>query len=210
MRADTPLINFSQATNVITVSQYAAFLNAEAASDPHHLYDLAMGGDPSVGNIERSGEDGHYSYGFSQAAANAPIMYVGTEAGMRFCNWLQNIAAQSTETAIVQPCLSTEAGTYDLRASSMVANPRASYLLTSEEEINFTTLHCNKVELIVVFNSAAVGQMIGGSEVEEIGEIFGSEEFIETIVTSLGAVALGLGTGGRDSEITEHENSDTS
>ncbi len=167
----TTPINFLQATNVVTVSQYTQFLNAVAVTDPHHLYDPAMGGDPSVGNILRFGEAGSYSYGFVETQANDPVFYVGTEAGMRFCNWESNGG--------------TETGAYNISSSGeIVANPGSAYLLTSEEEINFTALHCNKVDLVVVFNSAALGQMFEEPVLEAAGEILGGGE-VGTVVTAV-------------------------
>ncbi len=47
-------------TYEVTNAQYAAFLNAKAATDRHNLYDISMGSSP-FGGISRSGVDGSYT-----------------------------------------------------------------------------------------------------------------------------------------------------
>ena len=48
-------------TTEVTNAQYAAFLNAKAASDPLALYNTSMGSD-ARGGITRSGVSGSYTY----------------------------------------------------------------------------------------------------------------------------------------------------
>ncbi len=44
----------------VTIAQYAAFLNAVAASDPHGLYNSSMTTDQSIAGIARIGSPGSY------------------------------------------------------------------------------------------------------------------------------------------------------
>src|SRR4051812_33106577 len=46
----------------VTVGQYAAFLNAVAATDTYLLYNSSMASDPRIAAISRSGSAGTYTY----------------------------------------------------------------------------------------------------------------------------------------------------
>lgn len=46
----------------VTISQYAAFLNAVAKTDKYFLYDERMATDLNSAGITRSGSEGNYSY----------------------------------------------------------------------------------------------------------------------------------------------------
>jgi hypothetical protein len=90
-----------------TIGQYTAFLNAVAKSDPHGLYDPALGDRDTIRGISRSGTDGNYVYyaknvsQFSggKTSASLPITFVGFHEAARFVNWLHNGQGKgSTET----------------------------------------------------------------------------------------------------------------
>jgi len=83
-------------TTPVTNAQYAAFLNAVAATDPHGLWNSDMGSSVH-GGITRSGDDGSYTYsvrtadsGFNdgQSMANMPVNFVSFWSAARFTNWL--------------------------------------------------------------------------------------------------------------------------
>lgn len=59
----------------VTVGQYAAFLNAVAATDTYGLYNPAMATDLTIAGISRSGASGSYSYSVL-GSANKPVTYV--------------------------------------------------------------------------------------------------------------------------------------
>jgi formylglycine-generating enzyme required for sulfatase activity len=89
------------------IGQYTAFLNAVAKSDPHGLYDPALGDLDTIRGISRSGTDGNYVYyvknvsQFSggKTSASLPITFVGFLDAVRFVNWLHNGQGNgSTET----------------------------------------------------------------------------------------------------------------
>lgn len=103
----------------VTVAQYAAFLNAKAATDPYGLFDENM-------EIIRDGDDGRYTYTVEAGKANRPIRFIEPLNGIRFCNWLHN-GGQNGDT---------ESGAYNFTAP-IIPGPRtagARFFLPSENE----------------------------------------------------------------------------
>ncbi len=101
-------------TYEVTNAEYAAFLNAVAATDPHELYSPLMArGD--YGGIDRSGSSGSYRYAARAERANKPVNCVSFWCAARFANWLTNGQP-------VGPCgpTTTETGCYNLNG---VTNP---------------------------------------------------------------------------------------
>ncbi len=99
----------------VTSSQYCAFLNAVAASDPYGIYHPAMAGttDGNPGIIQ-SGSPGSYTYSVIDGRGNNPVTDVSFWNATRFANWLDNgepIGAEGSGT--------TETGTYDLYDTAM-------------------------------------------------------------------------------------------
>jgi formylglycine-generating enzyme required for sulfatase activity len=76
------------AAREVTNAQYAAFLNAKAASDPLGLYnaDMATAG----GGITRSGSSGGYAYSAVPGRESQPVNHVSYFDTLRFANWLHN------------------------------------------------------------------------------------------------------------------------
>ena len=96
----------------ITISQYTAFLNAVAASDPYRLYNPSLMTNPINGGITRSGSDGSYVYTPIAGTDQLPITGVSWFDAARFVNWLDNgqpSGASSEQT--------TEDGTYTLNGA---------------------------------------------------------------------------------------------
>ena len=96
----------------ITISQYTAFLNAVAASDPYRLYNPTLMTNPINGGITRSGSDGSYVYTPITGTDQLPITGVSWFDAARFVNWLDNgqpSGASSEQT--------TEDGTYTLNGA---------------------------------------------------------------------------------------------
>jgi formylglycine-generating enzyme len=83
----------------VTAAQYTAFLNAVAMSDPYGLYNQEMWTHDLGCKIQRSGEDGNYSYSVAPEYANRPVNFVSFWDSCRFANWLHNGQGDgSTET----------------------------------------------------------------------------------------------------------------
>jgi formylglycine-generating enzyme required for sulfatase activity len=75
------------ARHEVTNAQYAAFLNAKAASDPLGLYNTDMA---TWGGIARTGSPGSYTYGAVPGRENMPATPVSYFDALRFANWLHN------------------------------------------------------------------------------------------------------------------------
>jgi formylglycine-generating enzyme required for sulfatase activity len=116
----------------VTNPQYAAFLNAAAASDPLGLYNTGMGSDASFGGITQSGSDGSYSYTVKAGFEDKPVTYVSFYDALRFSNWLNN----------GEGAADTETGAYELlggtpvpsNGATVTREPGASTFLPSENE----------------------------------------------------------------------------
>lgn len=120
----------------VTASQYTAFLNAVAATDPYGLYNTAMASDEAGCQIIRTGTAGSYTYSVATDFANRPVNYVSWGDAARFSNWLSN--GQPTG---VQNAATTEDGAYTLSGAtsgsallSVTRNSSANWFLTSENE----------------------------------------------------------------------------
>jgi len=112
-------------------SQYAAFLNAVAASDTYHLYNASMGSD-ARGGITQGGSAGSYTYSVKSGYANMPVVYVSLYDSLRFANWLQN--GQPTGA---QGIGTTETGTYTFTGETTVGGRNALsmfYAVATENE----------------------------------------------------------------------------
>ena len=111
----------------VTNAQYAAFLNARAASDPFALYNTNMAG--TFGGITRSGSDGSYSYSTVSGRENNPVNFVSFWDATRFANWLHNGQGNGD----------TETGAYTLTpggisANTITRNAGWQWAVTSENE----------------------------------------------------------------------------
>ena len=121
--------DFRIGTYEVTNSQYAAFLNAVAASDPNGLYNVSMGSD-TRGGITRTGTDGNYSYSVKTNMGNKPVNYVSWYDAARMSNWMTN----------GQGAGDTESGVYTLTGTTSISgitrdlsNPNQVFLPTEDE-----------------------------------------------------------------------------
>jgi formylglycine-generating enzyme required for sulfatase activity len=119
--------SYNIGTTEVTNAQYAAFLNAVAASDPFNLYNTNMAG--SFGGITRSGSVGSYTYSIVPGRANNPVNFVSFWDATRYANWLQN--GQSNGD--------TETGAYTLTVGGIIGNTVTrnagwQWAVTSEDE----------------------------------------------------------------------------
>lgn len=113
--------------------QYAAFLNAVAADDPHSLYNTNSAADIHSG-IERSGMAGEYFYAVKPGMGHRPAVLVDFYDVLRFCNWLHH-----GQPSGAQDATTTEDGAYTLTPEALAAenvlrNPGARYWLPSDDE----------------------------------------------------------------------------
>ena len=120
------------ARNETTISQYAEFLNAVAATDTYSLYSANMTNSHNNG-IARSGVSGSFTYSVASGSANKPITYVSWFDAARFTNWMHN--GQLTGA---QNNLTTEGGAYTLNGAvsgvSISKNVGATVWIPSENE----------------------------------------------------------------------------
>jgi len=140
--------SFSIGKTEITNSQYVAFLNAVADSDPYELYSSGM---DSFG-IARNGISGSYAYDVKPPLLNGsytwgdkPVVYVSSGDAMRFANWMHN--GQPTGP---QNGSTTEDGAYTLNGAvtdvaliAVTRNPGASWWLPNEDEWYKAAYHKN-------------------------------------------------------------------
>jgi len=113
--------------------QYAAFLNAMAADDPHSLYNTNSATDIHAG-IGRSGSPGEYFYTVKPGMGHRPVVLVDFYDVLRFCNWLHH-----GQPSGAQDATTTEDGAYTLTPEALAAenvlrNPDARYWLPSDDE----------------------------------------------------------------------------
>jgi formylglycine-generating enzyme len=119
----------------VTVGQYAAFLNAVAATDTYGLFDPSMASDPYIAGIAQNCAGGNCSYSVI-GSANHPITVVSWGDAARFANWVQNgqpIGAEGPAT--------TETGAYTLNGAITLAslgtilrNAGAKWFIPTENE----------------------------------------------------------------------------
>ena len=118
-------------TTEVTNAQYAAFLNAKAATDPLALYNTNMDSN-ARGGITRSGVSGSYTYAPKTNMADKPVNYVSWYDSIRFANWLNNgQGAGDTETGAYTLLGGTPTPSNGL---SITRNSGSTWWLTSEDE----------------------------------------------------------------------------
>lgn len=123
---------FEMGKFAVTVSQYAALLNAVAADDTYGLYLPAM----ANYGIGHSGSAGDYSYTVDPARSNRPARYISWGNAVRFTNWLANGQPVGT-----QNLGTTESGSYFLNGATshealndVVRLPDATYVVPTQDE----------------------------------------------------------------------------
>jgi formylglycine-generating enzyme len=103
----------------VTIGQYAEFLNAMAANDPHKLWNGSMG-------INRIGAPGAFRYEAIAGQAKKPVVSVSFLDAMRFVNWLHNGQGKGD----------AETGAYDIAKHGGLAvhEPGAKVWIATENE----------------------------------------------------------------------------
>ena len=116
----------------VTLTQYAAFLNAVAQTDRYSLYNPSMATDLNVAGIKRKGTSGKYTYAVIGSGAR-PVTYVSWFDAARFCNWLQN----GQPAGLGEVAGSTEQGAYTLNGANsgiILKNASAVYWIPTGSE----------------------------------------------------------------------------
>ncbi len=122
---------FQIGTYEVTNAEYAAFLNAVAATDTHGLYKDNLMNHATHGGIDRHGTSGNYSYTVREGFANKPIHSVNYWDAARFANWLSN--GQKTGS---QDATTTESGVYALNG---VTYPTSNFASALRNESAFSS-----------------------------------------------------------------------
>jgi formylglycine-generating enzyme required for sulfatase activity len=129
----------------VTTGQYAAFLNAVAATDPYGLYDTRMWSHAQGCKIERTGAPGSFAYSVAPDWANRPVNFISWGDAARFANWLHN--GQPTGSPDLT---TTEDGSYflngkqsDFELESVVREPDATWVIPTENEWYKAAYHKN-------------------------------------------------------------------
>jgi formylglycine-generating enzyme required for sulfatase activity len=129
----------------VTAGQYAAFLNAVAATDTYALYHVNMGTHAEGCKIVRTGLLGSYTYSVAPDWANRPVNFVTWGDAARFANWLHN--GQPTGA---QDLTTTEDGSYflngmtsDKQLEEVVREPDATWVIPTENEWYKAAYHKN-------------------------------------------------------------------
>jgi sulfatase modifying factor 1 len=118
----------------VTLTQYAAFLNAVAATDAYSLYNPSLATGINRAGIARTGTTGSYHYSVI-GNGQCPAMYVTWFNAARFTNWLHNGHPNTGS----QTAATTEDGAYTLNGavsdgSNIAKNVNAKYWIPSENE----------------------------------------------------------------------------
>lgn len=153
----------------VTLAQYAAFLNAVAATDTHSLYNPNLETNLNIAGISRSGTSGNFTYNVF-GTATRPVTFVSWFDAARFCNWLHNGRPRGAQVAST-----TERGAYTLDGATsggleITRNPGAKFWIPSEDEWYKAAYHQPAAEggdaddywLYPTRSNAAPGNLIGG------------------------------------------------
>lgn len=121
-------------TTAVTNSQYTAFLNSVAKSDPNKLYNTSMAN--YYGGITRSGTAGSYIYTVKEGRGDNPVNFVSFLDAARFSNWLTNgaNASASTETGMYTIIPHSIAAYIVVSDRNEAAWAAGGYAITSEDE----------------------------------------------------------------------------
>lgn len=129
----------------VTAGQYASFLSAVAADDPHGLYSPLMWTHEHGCKIERNGSPGGYTYSVAPDLADRPVNFVSFGDAIRFANWLHN-----GQPSGAQDLSTTEDGSYflngmtaDWELEALVREPDATWVVPSEDEWYKAAYHAN-------------------------------------------------------------------
>ena len=120
-------------TYEVTNSQYAAFLNSVASSDPFGLYNTNMGTNPR-GGIIRSGADGSYTYAVKTNMADKPVNYVSWFDAARMSNWMTNGQGLNGGSGDTESGVYTFTGAFSIGAITRnLNNPNQVFIPTNDE-----------------------------------------------------------------------------
>lgn len=116
---------------LVTQRQYAAFLNAVAATDTYQLFDIRMQTNINTAGLTRSGTSGSYTY-TTFGTGNQPITWLHWYDCARFANWMHNGQPTGTQNAAT-----TEQGAYTLNGTTngiILKNASANFWIPTGDE----------------------------------------------------------------------------
>ncbi len=124
----------------VTLSQYAAFLNAVAATDTHAVYNASMATNLNIAGIAQNGASPNFTYSVI-GTGTRPVTFVSWFDAARFCNWLHNGRPSGAQDATT-----TENGAYPLNGATtggltITRNPGAKFWIPSEDELYKAAYH---------------------------------------------------------------------
>jgi len=185
----------------VTLAQYAAFLNAVAATDTHNLYNLNLETNLNIAGISRSGSSGNFTYSVI-GTATRPVTFVSWFDAARFCNWLHNGRPGGAQIAST-----TERGAYTLGGATsggltITRNPGAKFWIPSENECYKAAYHqpagqggdSDNYWLYPSRSNTAPGNGIGALPLANHGNI---------VVSSILSVTQGAGIDSSQNYLTE-------
>ena len=122
-------------SSIVTASDYCAFLNQAAVTDPYHLYDTAMSTDPEAACILRVGAPGNWHYEVIAGREKFPITYLNEFDKKKYCDEM-DLSRLSSPSHIMCDGV-TEA---DQNKDPFLRSNQSSFSVT---EPNATTLSLN-------------------------------------------------------------------
>lgn len=140
---------------VVSATQYAAFLNTAAKSDPHHLYDEKMTSDRDTACIVRLGLPGNFHYETIAGRENSPVCYVNKDDNF-FYSSEQNLPIRESIEAPTSTLASDQQPFFVVTSASSslcIASPRPS---SSRSLLSLSSLG----EIVGGIGLAAVGHEI--------------------------------------------------
>ncbi|MFI0348615.1 MAG: hypothetical protein ACH346_07635, partial [Chthoniobacterales bacterium] len=81
----------------VTAREYCDFLNQAGVTDAAHLYNQAMGSDPTTACIVRLREPGKFQYQVIAGRENILITYVNQRQQAFYCDWIKSASAQQPQ-----------------------------------------------------------------------------------------------------------------
>jgi formylglycine-generating enzyme required for sulfatase activity len=127
--------DYAMGKTEVTNAQYAALLNAVAATDTNALYNAGMGSDVA-GGIVQTGSAGSYTYAVKANMGNKPVNFVNRDDNKRFANWLHNGMLSGAQDATT-----TEDGAYDFALGGSARESDALVWLPSLDEWHKAAYH---------------------------------------------------------------------
>lgn len=185
----------------VTAAQYVAILNSVASTDPDHLYDQAMGSDPNVACIIRSGTAGNYYYELIAGRESLPVRYVNN-IDQAYYEAAESISPTAPSTAAEENSdLSLKSNKRGIQITSPTAAPSLSLCLNeTTPSLGEDILGIEKGAVISAVTTVALGMLFP----EAAERLAGAEAAEDLTVEELRITAentTALSTAGKNASI---------